>query len=98
MDESQYKIFKTLPNISKLFSSIRMASSEMLRRMRLVRPDVSEERSTSIMRVTRIGELGLSPTSGIQTNKKHNILTSDLFVLTKVGKYFLVRFNLNHCC
>jgi hypothetical protein len=30
----------------------------MLRRVALVRTDVSEERSTSIIRVTRIGELG----------------------------------------
>jgi hypothetical protein len=30
----------------------------MLRHMALVRTDVSEERSTSIIRVTRIGELG----------------------------------------
>jgi hypothetical protein len=30
----------------------------MLRRMALVRTDVSEERSASFIRVTRIGELG----------------------------------------
>jgi hypothetical protein len=30
----------------------------MLRRVALVRTDVSEERSASIIRVTRIGELG----------------------------------------
>jgi hypothetical protein len=35
-----------------------MASSGMLRRVALVRTDVSEEFSTSILRVTRIGELG----------------------------------------
>jgi hypothetical protein len=35
-----------------------MPSSGMLRRVALVRTDVSEERSTSIIRVTRIGELG----------------------------------------
>jgi hypothetical protein len=35
-----------------------MASSGMLRHMALVRTDVSEEPSASIMRVTRIGELG----------------------------------------
>jgi DNA-binding TFAR19-related protein (PDSD5 family) len=34
-----------------------MASSEMLRRVALVKPDVSEELSASIIRVTRIGEL-----------------------------------------
>jgi hypothetical protein len=34
-----------------------MASSGMLRRVALVRNDVSEELSASIIRVTRIGEL-----------------------------------------
>jgi hypothetical protein len=35
-----------------------MASYEMLRRVTLVRTDVSEELSASFIRVTRIGELG----------------------------------------
>jgi demethoxyubiquinone hydroxylase (CLK1/Coq7/Cat5 family) len=35
-----------------------MASSGTLRRVALVRTDVSEEFSASIIRVTRIGELG----------------------------------------
>jgi hypothetical protein len=35
-----------------------MASSGMLRRVALVRTDVSEELSASIIKVTRIGELG----------------------------------------
>jgi hypothetical protein len=35
-----------------------MAPSGMLRRVALVRTDVSEERSASIVRVIRIGELG----------------------------------------
>jgi hypothetical protein len=35
-----------------------MASSGMLRRVTLLRTDVSEELSASIIRVTRIGELG----------------------------------------
>jgi hypothetical protein len=36
----------------------RMASSGMLRRVALVKTDVSEEVSASIIRVTRIGEVG----------------------------------------
>jgi hypothetical protein len=36
----------------------RMASSGMLRRVALLRADVSEELSASFIRVTRIGELG----------------------------------------
>jgi hypothetical protein len=39
----------------------RMASSGMLRRVALVRIDVSEELSASFIRVTRIGELGTTP-------------------------------------
>jgi hypothetical protein len=35
-----------------------MVSSGMLRRVAIVRTDVSEELSTSFIRVTRIGELG----------------------------------------
>jgi hypothetical protein len=35
-----------------------MASSVMLRRVDIVRTDVSEELSTSFIRVTRIGKLG----------------------------------------
>jgi hypothetical protein len=35
-----------------------MASSGVLGRVALVRTDVSEERSATIIRVTRIGELG----------------------------------------
>jgi hypothetical protein len=37
-----------------------MASSGMLYRVALVRTDVSEELSASIIRVTRIGELGIN--------------------------------------
>jgi hypothetical protein len=45
-----------------------MASSVMLRRVDLVRTDVSEELRTSIIRVTRIGELGtLAVTSNRRT-------------------------------
>jgi hypothetical protein len=35
-----------------------MTSSTMLRRVAVIRTDVSEERRASIFRVTRIGEVG----------------------------------------
>jgi hypothetical protein len=46
----------------------RMASSEMLRSVALVRTDVSEELSAPIIRVTRIGELGT--TLDISSNRR----------------------------
>jgi hypothetical protein len=42
----------------ELVTSRRIASFGMLRRVTLVRTDVSEDFSASIIRVTRIGELG----------------------------------------
>jgi hypothetical protein len=44
-----------------------MSSSEMLRHVALVRTDVSEERIASVIRVTRLGELGsaLAVTRGV---------------------------------
>jgi hypothetical protein len=50
-----------------------MASSGMLRRVALVRTDVSEELSASFIRVTRIGELGkmLALTSNRRTLRRN---------------------------
>jgi hypothetical protein len=48
-----------------------MASYRMLRRVALVRTDVSEEPSVSIIRVTRIVELG---TTLAVTSKLHSFL------------------------
>jgi hypothetical protein len=45
-----------------------MASSGMLRRVALVRADVSEERSGSFMRVTRMSELGI--TLAVTSNRR----------------------------
>jgi hypothetical protein len=42
-----------------------MASSGMLRRVALVRTDVSEELSASFIRVTSIGELGTMLNNGV---------------------------------
>jgi hypothetical protein len=49
-----------------------MASSGMLRRVSLVRTDVSEELSAAINRVTRIGDLGttLAVTSNRRTLRR----------------------------
>jgi hypothetical protein len=47
-----------------------MASFGMLRRVALVRNDVSEELSASIIRVTRIGELGTLAV----TSNRHTLL------------------------
>jgi hypothetical protein len=51
-----------------------MPSSGMLRRVALVGTDVSEELSTSFIRVTRIGELGttLAVTSNRRTLRRNN--------------------------
>jgi hypothetical protein len=52
-----------------------MASSGMLRRVALVRTDVSEELGASFIRVTRIGELGtLTVTSNRRTLRRNTIL------------------------
>jgi hypothetical protein len=45
-----------------------MASYGMLRRVALVRTDVSEELSAFFIRVTRIGELGT--TLGVSSNRR----------------------------
>jgi hypothetical protein len=46
-----------------------MASSGILRRVALVRTDVSEEFSASIIRVTRIGELGTTLISVVPSSQ-----------------------------
>jgi hypothetical protein len=50
-----------------------MSSSWMLRHVALVRTDVSEERSATIIRVTRIGDLGttLAVTSNRSTLRRN---------------------------
>jgi hypothetical protein len=55
-----------------------MASSGMLRRVALVRTDVSKERSASFTRVTRIGELGtkLAVTSNRRTLRRNTKYSS----------------------
>jgi hypothetical protein len=61
-----------------------MAASEMLRRVALVRTDVSEELSASFIKVTRIGVLGTTPavTSNRRTLGRN---TTDLVFLRSVS-------------
>jgi hypothetical protein len=53
-----------------------MASSGMLRRVALVGTDVSEEQSASLMRVTRIGELGT--TLAVTSNLRRLLVTASV--------------------
>jgi hypothetical protein len=64
-----------------------MASSGMLRRVALVRTDVSEELSASIIKVTRIGELGttLVVTSNRRTLRRNTKLSKVLYVFAACG-------------
>jgi hypothetical protein len=54
---------------------MKMPSSEMLRRVALVRAEVSRESSASIIRVTTIGELGttLAVTSNRRTLRRNTM-------------------------
>jgi demethoxyubiquinone hydroxylase (CLK1/Coq7/Cat5 family) len=60
-----------------------MASSGMLRRVALVRTDVSQELNASIIRVTRIGELG---TKLVVTSNRHTLRRT-----TEYNKYTLLQ-------
>jgi hypothetical protein len=63
-----------------------MASYGMLRRVALVRTDVSEELSSSVVRVTRIGELGtrLAVTSNRHTLRRNTSSVHRLLVTANV--------------
>jgi hypothetical protein len=55
-----------------------MPSSGMLRRVALVRTDVLEDRSASIIRVTRIGELGTLERASVAGYGEHCSYLADL--------------------
>jgi demethoxyubiquinone hydroxylase (CLK1/Coq7/Cat5 family) len=59
-----------------------MASSGMLRRVALVRTDVSEELSASIIRVTHIGELG---TLAVTSNRRTVCISSQRASVASYG-------------
>jgi hypothetical protein len=63
-----------------------MVSSGILRRVALVRTDVSEELSASFIRVTRIGELGttLAVTSNRRTLRRNTKCVRRLLVTASV--------------
>jgi hypothetical protein len=63
-----------------------MASSGMLRRVDLVRTDISEELSVSFIRMTRIGELGTTLA-----------VTSNRHTLRRNTKLFLLKYVLDLC-
>jgi hypothetical protein len=58
----------------------------MLRRVALIRTDVSEERSASIIKVTRIGELGtkLAVTSNRPTRVRRLLVTASVVPSSQV--------------
>jgi hypothetical protein len=70
-----------------------MVSSGMLRRVPLVRTDVSEESSASFIRVTRVGELGTQAATSNRVGcsvgivrlrtKGHEVCLYKLFILER---------------
>jgi hypothetical protein len=68
-----------------------MMSSGILRRMALVRTDGSEEYSASIIRVTRIGELGT--TLAVTSNQRMLLCISTHIVFLRSVRRLLVTAN-----
>jgi hypothetical protein len=71
-----------------------MVSSEMLRRVTLVKTDVSEELSASIIRVTRIGKLGtmLAVTSNRGTLRRNTLFVACVSWLLQLTLFLVHRF------
>jgi hypothetical protein len=81
------------PVTAKTKYNRRMMSSGMLRRVALVRSDISEERSAFFIRMTRIGELGLLVTASVVpgssilgTLMKEALSSSETWVLTRATR------------
>jgi hypothetical protein len=72
---------------SKYFWIWRMPSSEMWRRVALVRTNVSKAKITSVIRVTRIGELGIT----LAISSSWRILRADLkfYIVLQLFRFWL---------
>jgi hypothetical protein len=68
-----------------------MASSGMLRRVALVRTDVSEELSASFIKVTRIGELGTA--LAVTSHRRENLKSYNF----GIGKILFIDFDSRDC-
>jgi hypothetical protein len=74
----------------------------MLHHVAVVRTNVLEECSTSVIRMTRIGELGtmLTVTSNRHMLQRNTMCSSEMLVLTRVTWYNIPEDGIlhNHCC
>jgi hypothetical protein len=91
LEGAMKKYHRTLPNTAVTSSSLvqtspyrRTPSSWMLRRVALVRTENSHELSTTIIRVTRIAELGTSKI--LVTLKMEALSSSETSVLTRATR------------
>jgi hypothetical protein len=67
----------------------RMVSSGMLRRVTLVRTDVSEELSASFIRVKRLGELGTTLKEALSSSEK-SVLTKPRGLTSQKTQFYIV--------